>query len=259
MLHFFRGLGLAFRAYGKSLQLIKECKLGWVFIVPVLIFIINIVVGSNLSTHFTNLITDWIREVVPFSMGDSWWASTLRTLASFLVWISLFFILVYIGGFVLLMLLSPILVYVSEKVDSHITGQKFPFVFSEFVSDIFRGIRVATRNLGIEIGNSVISIILGFIPLVGFVVPVYLLGIAAYFYGFSFMDYTLERRRYNVRQSITAVRKHKGTAVGLGVVYMVFTTIPFIGFALAGFIAILSTVAATLATHEIIGQKEGEM
>lgn len=256
MLHFFRGLGLAFRSYGKSFQIIRECKLGWVFFIPVLILIINLVAGGNLSSHFTNIITDWIRDIAPFSMGDSWWANVLRTIASFLVWISLFFILVYIGGFVLLILLSPVLVYVSEKVDQHITGKSYPFVFGEFISDIFRGVRIALRNLTIEIVNSVISLILGFIPLVGFVVPVYLLSVAAYFYGFSFMDYTLERRRFNIQQSVATVRQHKGTAVGLGLIYMVFTTIPLIGFALAGFVAILSTVAATLATHEIVSTRE---
>lgn len=255
MKNFFGGLLLAIRSYGSSFRLINECKLGWVFIFPVLILILNLFLGVNVSSHLASIVTDWIRDIMPFSMGDSWLAGFLRTIGAFLVWISFFFIFVYIGGYVLLILLSPVLVYVSEKVDMHLTGKTYPFVFREFVSDVFRGIYIALRNLSIEIVSSILSIIIGFLPLVGFVAPIYLFGIAAYFYGFSFMDYSLERHRYTVRESVLKVRKNKGTAIGLGMIYMLFTTIPFIGFAFAGAVSIFSTVAATVAVNEM--EKEG--
>lgn len=256
MLKLFNGVVLAIKGYALSFRIIKECRLGWVFLIPLLILILNIYLGGNIATHLTNISTDWMRDIIPFSMGDSWFADATRTLAASLVWIALFFALVYIGGFLLLILLSPLLVYVSERVDQLITGRSYPFVFREFLSDIGRGIRIALRNLFIEIANSAISFIVGFVPIIGFAIPIYLLGVASYFYGFSFMDYTLERRRYNVRQSIQMVRNNKGTAIGLGSVYMVFTMIPIIGFALAGFAAILSTVAATVATNELLAKQD---
>jgi len=252
MRHSFRGLSLAIRGYAQSFHLISACKLGWVFIIPVVLLVLNLAVGGSLSAHLTNLATDWIREIIPFSIGNSWLASTVRTLASFFVWLSLFFIMVYIGGTLLLMLLSPILAYVSERVDSHLTGRSYPFRLGEFVSDILRGIRIALRNLTVEVGITLAAFFAGLIPLVGFLVPPFLFVVAAYFYGFAFMDYTLERRRYTVRQSVAEVKRHKATAIGLGSVYMLLTTIPFIGFALAGFASILSVVAATVAANELV-------
>lgn len=252
MLHFFRGIGLAFQSYIKSFRIIAECRLGWVFIFPILIMVINLLIGGNIASHFTTAISDWIREIMPLSTGNSWWAIILRSFTSVIIWLSLFFVLVYIGGFILLILLSPILVYTSEKVDMHLTGKTYPFKFGEFAHDVLRGVGIAFRNLLIEIASTIMLIGVGLIPLAGLLVPPYLMGLAAYFYGFSFMDFTLERRRYNIRQSVDMVRKNRGTAIGLGFTYMVLTTIPFIGFALAGFASILSTVAATIATNELL-------
>ena len=256
MRHFFRGLSLAFRGYCRSLSVISACGLSWVFIFPALILVLNLFLGGSLATQLTNLATDWVREAIPFSIGDSWLASSVRTLAAFFVWLSLFFIMVYVGGTLLLILLSPVLAYVSEKVDGHLTGRDYPFRLGEFLSDILRGIRIALRNLTVEVGITVASFFVGLIPLVGFLVPPFLFVVAAYFYGFAFMDYTLERHRYTVRQSIAAVGHHKGTAIGLGSVYMLLTTIPFIGFALAGFVSILSAAAATIAATEIVEKSE---
>lgn len=254
MRHSFRGLSLAFRGYRQSIHLIVACKLGWVFVFPALLLVLNLFIGGSLAAHLTNLVTDWVREAIPLSIGDSWLASSVRTLAAFFVWLSLFFIMVYIGGTVLLMLLSPILAYVSEKVDSHLTGRSYPFRLGEFLSDILRGIRIALRNLTVEVGITLAAFFAGLIPLVGFLVPIFLFVVAAYFYGFAFMDYTLERRRYTIRQSVAMVKHHKATAIGLGSVYMLLTTIPFIGFALAGFVSILSVVAATAAANELTNE-----
>ena len=251
MRHFFNGLGLAFRGYARSFRIISACKLSWVFIVPLLILLLNLWVGGNLAYHLTAHATDWFRDIIPFSMGNSWLADTIRTLAAFFVWLSLFFVMVYIGGTVLLILLSPLLAYISEKVDAHLTGRSYPFRLNEFISDIVRGIRIALRNLAVEIGYTIVLFFVGLIPAVGFLVPIALFGVAAYYYGFSFMDYTLERHRYTVRQSIAMVKQHRGTAIGLGSIYMLLTTIPFIGLALAGFVSILSVVAATIASNEL--------
>lgn len=255
MFHFYTGIILAIKSYSNAFSIIRKLKIGWVFIIPILILLLNIVLGGNTASYLTGVITEWVREQLPFSLGDSWFAEFIRMLGAFFIWLAIFFMLIYIGGFILLIFLSPVLIYVSDKVDAHLSGETPPFVLGRFLKDIFRGVAIALRNLTIEVVNSLVSIFIGFLPLVGFVVPAYLFVLASYFYGFSFMDYTLERRAYNVKQSIYTVRRNKGTAIGLGVIYMLFTTVPYIGFAFAGFISILSTVAATIATNEII-QKE---
>ena len=45
--------------------------------------------------------------------------------------------------------------------------------------------------------------------------------VAFYYYGFGFIDYINERRRMNIEQSVIFVKKNKGFAVGLGLVFTI--------------------------------------
>ena len=90
--------------------------------------------------------------------------------------------------------------------------------------DVVRGVLIAMRNLFIEIGYMVLVFILGlFIPFVGGLVgSIFLFFISAYFYGFSFIDYTNERRRLTVKQSVAFMRQNKGLAIANGFVFSIF-------------------------------------
>ena len=94
--------------------------------------------------------------------------------------------------------------------------------------------------------------LLSFIPVIGFFTGITLFIISAYFYGFAFIDYTNERRRLTVKQSVHFIRENKGMAVGNGVVFALAMFIPFCGTTIAGFVAIVSVVAATISTHKIV-------
>jgi CysZ protein len=92
-----------------------------------------------------------------------------------------------------------------------------------------------------------------FNPVLGGIIgTIILFFIASYFYGFAFIDYNSERRRLSVKQSVQFIRKNKGMAVANGMVFSFFMLIPFCGTTLAGFAAIVSVVAATIAVHDTV-------
>jgi CysZ protein len=64
------------------------------------------------------------------------------------------------------------------------------------------------------------------------------------------MDYTNERRRLTVKQSVQFIRKNKGVAIANGAVFSFLLMVPYCGYSLAGFGAIISVVAATIAIHQ---------
>ena len=62
------------------------------------------------------------------------------------------------------------------------------------------------------------------------------------------LDYSNERRRMGVKESIHYIRKHKGLTMGNGMVYQLLVNIPFFGAVVA---PITAVVAATLSVHEL--------
>ena len=88
-------------------------------------------------------------------------------------------------------------------------------------------------------------LLLGLIPLVGFLSPVFLFTTQAFYAGFGNLDYTLERH-FSVVESSRFVRKYRFLAIGNGAVFMLLL-MTGIGFLIA---PPLATVAATFESVE---------
>ena len=119
---------------------------------------------------------------------------------------------------------------------------------TSFKSQLWRGIRLNTRNLFKELLFSIPLLLLKFIPGVNIFSAILLLLIQAYYTGFGNIDYTLERH-FKYKESIAFVRKNKGLAIGNGLVFMLFLFIPIIGIII---VLPLSVTAATTKTVELI-------
>lgn len=132
--------------------------------------------------------------------------------------------------YIVLIILAPVFSVLSEKIDSKLTGLKYDFSFAQFIQDMIRGISIAIRNLMIELFwtalFTIASIFSGGLALIG--TPV-LLIISAYFYGFSMMDYTCERRKLSISEGVKYVRRFRWFAIGNGVVYILTDMIPVVG------------------------------
>ena len=145
-----------------------------------------------------------------------------------------------------------------EKTEEKLNGASYPFSMLQFLNDIMRSVAVTLRNFSLEF--VLIIILLGFslIPPLGLILPFVLFFISTYFYGFSMVDYTLERRGIGISKSIKFIRNHSGSAMSLGTPLALVLLIPFLGSMLAGFIAIVSVVAATLESVELLNQNKLE-
>ena len=66
--------------------------------------------------------------------------------------------------------------------------------------------------------------------------------------GYGFMDYTLERKRYTIRQSVAFIHQHRGLTLGIGLVANLGMLLPFLGWLL---VPTYATVAATIEIMEI--------
>ena len=144
-----------------------------------------------------------------------------------------------------IVLASPFMSFLSEKVERILYGGSSPkFSFTQFGSDIVRGLRIAIRLVVRELFFTLLLMLLGlFLPFLAPAIPILILLVQSYYAGAGNIDFTLERY-YKVRNSVQFVRQHKGLAIGNGAPYLLlyFTVIGFL-FALP-----LSTIAGTVET-----------
>ncbi len=254
----FNGFSTGFKSFFKAIPFIFNNRLWWTFLIPLIINIIMYFGGfmlmdflANLSNHsidqwFTHAGNSRFMEMLP---------GILEWLVKFLMQVLFFFVFVYFSGYIILIILSPLFAWISERTDQILNQTDFPFSMGQFFEDIWRGIRIALRNMVYQTGITILVLIATLLPVInivsGPVAAVFLFFVSAYFYGFSYMDYTSERRRLKVRESINLMRKYRGMAIANGLLFSLTLFIPFCGIMLAGFTAIVSTVGATLAMNEI--------
>ncbi len=151
--------------------------------------------------------------------------------------------------YIILILLSPVFAFLSEAVEEKLTGKSYPFRLHEFISDVIRGIILALRNLFIELLWIMLIGIIGlFVPALGLLLTPLGILISAYFYGFSMIDYINERRRMNISESVQKIRKYKWFAIGNGLMYWFFDSIPIVGWFIA---PVNSVTGACTGMHEL--------
>lgn len=163
--------------------------------------------------------------------------------------LNLIMLLFYFSLFKYLFLIigSPLFAYLSEKTESIMEGKEFPFSFKQLMKDIVRGIRLALRNMLWQTVYTISVLILSFIPVIGWITPLLALLIECYYLGFSMLDYSCERNKLSTSQSISFIGRHKGLAIGNGMVFYMMHFIPFLGWLLAPSYAV---IAATISLYK---------
>ncbi len=241
--------GIGAKSYIEAFSFIVKNKLAWSFLIPVALTILILISGQVLISQFSG----YIEHLVTGSIGldeNSFWGSLISTSISWLLHIIAFIIFAFISGYIVIILMSPLLAYLSEKTESILLGKEYKSDLLQFIKDVIRGILITLRNLFIELLLLFLMFLVSFIPVIGLLGTVIVFFISAYFYGFSFIDFSNERHKLNVRKSVKLVRKHKWVAIGNGTVYSLFLFIPVLNIFISLFVSIVAVVAATIAMNK---------
>ncbi|MEN9299675.1 MAG: hypothetical protein RLZZ429_1988 [Bacteroidota bacterium] len=163
-----------------------------------------------------------------------------------LLWLIMMLLYFSLFKFLFLIIGSPVFAFLSEKTASIIEGKDFPFSFTQLGKDILRGIKLALRNSVWQTVYVLSILLLSLIPLIGWLTPILAVLVECYYYGFSMLDYSMERQKKTPAESIFYIGNHKGLAIGNGFIFYLMHMLPIIGWILAPSYAV---VAATLSTY----------
>lgn len=247
----FKEIIIAIQAYFKAHNFIVKHKLWKWILIPGLIYAILFVIGIFIFWQSSAHVIDYF-----FSRtGLKTWLqqehkSWLRFIFIFgQIVLQLILMLLYFSWFKYLFLVigSPVFAWLSEHTEAVIHNKKYPFNLKNFLGDIARRIKIALRNSLWQTVYTFSILILSLIPLVGWATPVLAIFVECYYFGFSMLDYNSERKGLSSSESIDFIGRHKGLAIGNGMVFYLMHAVPVIGWVLApGY----SVIAATFSLQE---------
>ncbi len=252
---FFEKLRLGFKSFSKAHQFIKQHRL-WHFVyIP---GVVNAIFFLLFINWVTSSITEWVDGIFSFDCDDSflgWFCSIFSFLTNFLeyfirlmLYTALIGVYLFIYKSIILLLYSPVLAYLIEVVDKKHKGIDTPFKLEQFLKDSVRGIVLATRGILLEGLIIIAIIIMAFVPIINIIQPILMWLVSSYFLGVSMLDYALERKGLNVKESIIYSKQNKSLASSIGSVFQLVFFIPAIGWMLA---PTLTAVAAYFAVDEL--------
>ncbi len=247
----FKDIALGIRSYYQAHQFIVKHRL-WVFLlIPGLINLVLFSIMGYYAWQYSSEVTDWFFEWIGFNGSSENWEMAKGIIkVVLLIIIRALMLLTYLAvyKYIVLILMSPVMAYLSEKVETILTGKAYDFQVKRFIRDVTRGILLAIRNAIIELLLVLVLYMIAFIPLVGFISPILIFIVESFFYGFSMIDYYNERERMSIGGSTHFIFKHFGLATANGAVFLGVLMVPLIGIFVA---PTYSVVAATIATHQV--------
>jgi CysZ protein len=221
-----------------AFMLLSQLKLWKNFYVPSLI---GLFVGIAVIWFALGMV-----DTIGVKLSEAWpWELLKDTMTTIGKWLGGLLILVIglmLYKHIVMALSSPFMGPVSERIEEHLTGKQIEP--NSFMTLLFRGIKINVRNLLKELLFTLPLLLLGFIPVINLVSTAAIFYIQSYYAGFGNMDYTMERH-LEYKESKAFVSKHRGVAVGNGLVFILMLFIPLIGIMLT---LPVSTAASTIET-----------
>lgn len=258
---FIKEIILGLKSYRESISFILTNGLLKYLAIPILLFCILFYFGYQFES--LSQAAETSVETKDYSLG---FIGRIWLLIKVQFFALLKFLFVDAVKYMVIIFLSPLLAYISEKTEEALTGNQYKFNLTQLIKDVKRGIGIAIRMLVAEFGI-IFLIWKPFCWLTGidsFVYEAVAVLIGFYFYGFAYVDYINERLRFSIKESWAFMKKHAGLAFAIGGVYSLFYKVPSLintdstwlklfldnfGVLFAPFLAI---VAATIAMHKLV-------
>lgn len=237
-------------AYKEAFVLLSKLKLWNYFIIPTVISLLTFLFIVYTAIGYSATIGQLLAEIWIWNWGKE----IVMMLSSFGGGLVILVIGLMFYKYIVLAISAPFMGVVSEKIELHLNGGFYTDCKkTTFIAQLWRGIQVNVRNLGMELFFTFPLLLLKFIPVVNLFSSVLLFLIQAYYAGFGNMDYTLERY-FSFKESLGFVKKNKGYSIGNGIVFIGCLFLPVLGIII---VLPLSVTAASIQTIALLN-KENE-
>lgn len=241
---------IAIQSYVKAHHFIRKHRLWKWILIPGLIYMLLFVVSMFFFSRSATNVIEWLSVRI----GLKAWVDSLQsslagflfTLGGVMLWLILLLFYFSLFKYIWLIVGSPIFGYLSEKTESIIEGRDYPFNLRQLIKDAIRGIKLSLRNAFWQLFYTLLVLLLALIPVFGWATPLLALLLECYYYGFAMLDYSCERHGLSANRSVEFISKHRGLAIGNGLIFYLMHAVILVGWVLAPAYAV---VAATISLY----------
>lgn len=159
-------------------------------------------------------------------------------------------ILSFIYTFLILTILSPINSILSAKYDTLLTGKNHKTGAIQFISDLWRAVKINGLLLVFYYITTLVIRILFPNDDDQWLAKALYFFTSSFYFGFSFFDYSFERYRYSIQQTIRLGIKNWQVVLIGGVIFNLLFQIPILGIMISPYIATLLTTDAFLLKNK---------
>lgn len=247
--------------FGRAPRFALRNGMGWMFLMPLLLWALFAFGLFQAGAWAVDVAQAWAEKHMGLQVqagSREGWAGMWDNVKAFangardvlvliILKVAIFWLLGLVGKYVVLILLSPLLAYASERTEELLTGKRTPFHLGRWMREVLRGIIMAFRNGAVE---TLINIAAWgatlFLPILGPFTAILLWTLSCWFYGFSMFDYIHERHGLGLRASLRTARQRPGMVLANGMLFNLLMKIPVLGLMTA---PLMGSIGAVLASH----------
>lgn len=199
-------------------------------VIPILVNVVIFLLLTSLAVSYFSLATGSITSLMP---NWQWLAPVVSTLAVIL-WVAIALIATILYGYsfslITNLLAAPFYGILAEKIEAHITGTSPPaepilqLIGRVTLRELVKLWYFFSRGLAIFIG----CLILGFVPLANFFIPIILALWAAWCMAVQYADYAADNNRAPFSYIKHSLGETRYSAWGLGGLTLIGTMIPIV-------------------------------
>ncbi len=271
-----KDLSIGLRGFSRAFGFALRNGMWWLFLAPVALWLLFAGGILWVSTGAVEFVRDLVAGYGDISIptedrsglagvwddAKNWVNSARDVLVLVAVKLALWFLFGLVGKYIVLILLSPLLAYASERTEEIVSGRVFPFRLGHLLKDIGRGILMALRNGTLEL---LINVLVWtgtfFLAPLAPVSAIVVWTVSSWFYGFSMFDYIFERQRMGIGASSHAARSRGGIVLANGMLFNLLMNPPFLHWIFGPLLSavcfcvvpVAASIGAVLAWHEANG------
>jgi CysZ protein len=238
---FFEQVFLSFKYYGETIRFIDQHNLYRKLILPSVLSLLVAVFVAWFGWKTSEDIISNLLSVFSFRTLTGFWGDMIELVFRFVVRLITLFIYLKVYRYLLLLVLAPSFMVISQKVQSIALNEPPDFSGKAIVKNILRSMEIAILNFFRDMLLSGLIILIAIVVTwLAPVAPFAIFFAESYFFGYAMIDYRNQFLHKSIKESKNIIHNNMGLTIGNGICFNLILLIPVFGIMVGPSLALIA-------------------